>query len=670
MAGLCAVAGALVVSGAVGIGVAPAADSTLGCTTIWTGGAGTTDWTTASNWSTGVVPDGSGVDACIPGGTTVVDQAATIVLGELTIAKGGSLSVGTGIVPGAGSAGPTLTVSSGVDNEGTLTAGPSNSGATTLAFDGPITNAGVFEVFGTLTIGAVAASSLTNTGTVAVAAGGVIDLEEASTLTNASNGILAFGIDGPPTAPSNYGRILNGSLSLDGSAAPVFEGGFTPASDARYVVATGAFSGVFAEVRNDATADYTHPDALALVGGAPASATAVTMTSTATTSVFGEHVRLTATVTTGSGTPPTGSVSFTAGGVQLGSTPVATAAGVTTASIDTTDLPVGSDPVAARYDGDVLFGPSVSPLGTVTVQPDPTKVTLGAAPALAAPGEQVAYTVSVSADAPGAGSTSGTVSLSDNGALVPGCESLALPATDPTPVTCKETYGTDATHSVVATYNGSTDFLPSTAAVAETVAPRPTTTSVTVSPPRSTTGEPVTFTATVATVTGAADPTGSVTFTDNGTIVGTSTLTTSDGVTTTSMLLTTLPLGGNSIGASFAGDASFGASASGTALVTVDRATTALNVVSSDGLTTSGEAVTFIANVFPTTGSGETGTVTFFYDGAWIGSASVSNGQATLTTATLPIGSGSVTATYAGDADFSGSATTLPWSQEVDPAPG
>jgi len=73
--------------------------------------------------------------------------------------------------------------------------------------------------------------------------------------------------------------------------------------------------------------------------------------------------------------------------------------------------------------------------------------------------------------------------------------------------------------------------------------------------------------------------------------------------------------------------------------------------------------------VFPATGSDETGTVTFSYNGSPIGSASVSDGQATLTIATLPIGTGSVTASYGGDANFIGSATTSTWSQEVDPAP-
>jgi hypothetical protein len=161
-----------------------------------------------------------------------------------------------------------------------------------------------------------------------------------------------------------------------------------------------------------------------------------------------------------------------------------------------------------------------------------------------------------------------------------------------------------------------------------------------------------------------------VTFSDDGTPIGTSTLSTTGGVTTTSMLLTTLPLGVNSIGASFGGDPNFGASTSGTsALVTVSRATTELSLGSSDDPSTSGQPVTLSASVLPSTGSGETGTVTFSYGGTVIGSASVSNGQATFTTAALPTGIGYVTAAYSGDGNFAESTTTSTWSQEVDPAP-
>jgi hypothetical protein len=666
LAGLCVVAGGVLISGVSGIGVAPAADSALGCTTIWTGGAGTSDWGTAGNWSTGVVPDVTSADVCIPGGATVVDDNAAIIVGELTVAKGSSLTIDTRVAP-TGSPGATLSVSSGLDNEGTMTAGPSAAGKSTLNLDGPVTNTGALEVFGTLAVGAAAASSLTNAGTMAIAPSGVIDLEKASTLTNASNGLLAFGIAGPPSSASDYGRILHGTLSLDGSVAPVFEGGFTPSPNVEYVVAISSFNGTFATARNDTSVDYSHPDALGLVGGAPSTATVVDVTSAAPDSVFGQDVRLSATVAA-SGSAPTGSVSFTAGGVQLGSTPVTTAGGVTTATIDATNLPVGSRSVIATYSGDVLFGPSISPAGEQTVHPDNSNVTIAPAPANAVPGQQVTYTVSVSAAAPGAGRPGGTVSLTDDGSLVTRCQNLPLSSTDPPEVTCSEAYDADATHSLVAAYDGNADFLPSTADVTETVAPRPTSTAVTVSSPTSTTGQPVSFTATVTASGGKANPTGIVTFTDDGTPIGTSTLTTSGGVTTTSMLLTTLPLGANAIGASFAGDSNFGASASPAAPVTVTRATTVLSLSSSDDPTTSGQPVTFTATVFPATGWGETGTVTFFYETTVIGVASVSNGQAALTTATLPIGTGSVTATYGGDGNFAGSDSTSTWSQEVNPA--
>ena len=126
MAGLVVVAGSLAIYGATGIGVAPAADTVLSCTDTWTGGGGTSDWNSAGNWNAGV-PQGSGVDACIPGGATVVVQNATFSIGELTVAKGSSLTVG-GDAGGTGQAGASLSVSSGLDNGGTLTAGPTGTG--------------------------------------------------------------------------------------------------------------------------------------------------------------------------------------------------------------------------------------------------------------------------------------------------------------------------------------------------------------------------------------------------------------------------------------------------------------------------------------------------------------------------------------------------------------
>ena len=57
--------------------------------------------------------------------------------------------------------------------------------------------------------------------------------------------------------------------------------------------------------------------------------------------------------------------------------------------------------------------------------------------------------------------------------------------------------------------------------------------------------------------------------------------------------------------------------------------------------------------------------VTFYDDGARIGTCSVSNGQATLNVFTLAAGDDPITADYSGDDNFIGSSTTTPLSQMV-----
>jgi hypothetical protein len=57
--------------------------------------------------------------------------------------------------------------------------------------------------------------------------------------------------------------------------------------------------------------------------------------------------------------------------------------------------------------------------------------------------------------------------------------------------------------------------------------------------------------------------------------------------------------------------------------------------------------------------------VTFFDNDTSIGTSSVSNGQATLSTTALPVGTDPVTASYNGDGDFIGSSTVDALSQAV-----
>ena len=166
---------------------------------------------------------------------------------------------------------------------------------------------------GTVGLGSATSAAMTNDGTIGVAPGGLINMDGSSTITNEPDGLLAFGIDGPPSSVAAYGRITNGTLSLGGSADPVFEDGFAPPTGAEYFVDTGTSTGAFASVLHGATADYSHPGEVGLTGGGPATVTSTSVTSSVAAGLrYGQGVRFTATVVPVSGSDPTGSVSFVA----------------------------------------------------------------------------------------------------------------------------------------------------------------------------------------------------------------------------------------------------------------------------------------------------------------------------------------------------------------------
>jgi len=113
------------------------------------------------------------------------------------------------------------------------------------------------------------------------------------------------------------------------------------------------------------------------------------------------------------------------------------------------------------------------------------------------------------------------------------------------------------THSLVATYAGTSSFAASTSPmVSVSVAALTTTLSLTSSTGVATQGLPVEFVAQVAGV-GSTVPTGIVTFTDGSTTLGTGTL---DPTGTANFTSTLLPVGTNSVTASYGGDAIFAAS--------------------------------------------------------------------------------------------------------------
>jgi hypothetical protein len=98
--------------------------------------------------------------------------------------------------------------------------------------------------------------------------------------------------------------------------------------------------------------------------------TTTTLSSSANPSYVGQPVTLTATVTPTSGTgTPTGTVTFSQGTTSLGT---ATLNSSGQATITTSALAPGADPITASYSGDTNFAPSTSSTLTQTVTGCPT----------------------------------------------------------------------------------------------------------------------------------------------------------------------------------------------------------------------------------------------------------------------------------------------------------
>jgi len=157
-------------------------------------------------------------------------------------------------------------------------------------------------------------------------------------------------------------------------------------------------------------------------------------------------------------------------------------------------------------------------------------------------------------------------------------------------------------------------------------------------------GQPVTVTATVNGGTGT--PTGTITFRDGATVLGTVNVANRSAAITVS----TLPVTTHTITAAYSGDALFNA-ASGTLSWTVAKASTKTTLTASPNPVPVGGATTFTATVTaaaPGVGT-PAGSVTFRNGTTVLGSATLNAaGVATMTGSFTTAGQHAITASYAG----------------------
>ncbi|MBI3970524.1 MAG: pilus assembly protein [Chloroflexi bacterium] len=403
-------------------------------------------------------------------------------------------------------------------------------------------------------------------------------------------------------------------------------------------------------------------------------AKANTTTTTANMTVpYGATITLTANVTANSpSTAPVneGTVRFrvrNGGTVICDVRNVSVSGGVASASCNIGTAAVGSTwTLQADYSGGTNFNSS-SGTATLTV----TKANTTTTPAdktatLAASGPtSVTLTATVTADSPSTATvTQGTVMFTvKSGTTTIGSPVTGTVTDGAVSVTYSLPAGTAAgTYTIEADYSGGTNFNTSSDTATLTVDRR--TTSLSVAAAGGTYGGTTTLSATLTSGgTGLSGKT--ISFTLNGTTVGSATTNASGVATLANVSLAGIAAGTypTGAGASFAGDAIYD-TASGSNSLTVDAAGTA--TTANDATGTSGSNVTLSTTVTSATGATVSeGTVTFTVSQGMTtvgtaGPAAVAAGTASadFSLAGVPAGSYTITADFSGSTNFTASSGT------------
>ena len=210
--------------------------------------------------------------------------------------------------------------------------------------------------------------------------------------------------------------------------------------------------------------------------------------------------------------------------------------------------------------------------------------------------------------------------------------------------------GAAQTLSVTFTPTDNVDYQQATASVPLTVTKAAAADVLTTSNATPTFGQSITLTDTIPVANGVVAPTGLVSFYNGATLLGTATPNAS-GVAT--LATAVLPVGTDSVTAMLASDANYAQVTSAAVTETVSKVVTASGLSSSNLLPTFGQSITLTNTITRVNGVAPTGLVSFYNGATLIGTATPnSSGVATLATAVLPVGTDSVTAVLASDANY------------------
>ncbi|HVS44717.1 MAG TPA: Ig-like domain-containing protein, partial [Candidatus Dormibacteraeota bacterium] len=543
--------------------------------------------------------------------TAVVTSSGGTPTGTVNFADGG-ISFGTGALDGTGTA--TFSTSALTLGTHTITAGyggdtnfnTSNSASLSQLVRAASTTA-LTAAPNPQSYGSTVTLTATVSGTTGPATGTVAFMDGASAI-------------GSPVALDNTGKAVLATTALTTSGHSL----------------TAVYSGDNA---------YSGSTSTVSTEGVQQATPTVALGASANPSPFGTQLDLTTTVTGPGGATagPSGTVTVKDGSTVIGT---ATLSGGH-ATVSTATLAVGVHSLTAHYSSDTNYTSGADGTLSETVSKAATVTALGVAPSPGVSGQAVTLTATVTGSG---GTPSGGVTFKD-GSTTLGGGPVALGANGKATLSISTL--APGAHSLTAVYSGDGTYLASTSPAASETVLDLTTTTLSSSAAQATTsfGQSVSITATVTAQTLGGTPTGTVTFMDGATQLGTPVSLDVNGkaVYTSSALA----VGAHSITAAYSGDAAFNTSTSSVLTETVTQASTTTALQSSTAGSVFGQEVDLTATITPANGGSPSGTVTFMDGATALGSpVAISGGTAVLATTTLPVGAHSITADYNGDGSF------------------
>jgi hypothetical protein len=487
----------------------------------------------------------------------------------------------------------------------------------------------------------------------------------ATVTATSSAGTSAFGQSITLTAtsidPSTPSSGLSGTMTFfDGAislgSVPVVKG---VASKVTAALSAGDHSITAIYSRG---ASYPPVTSAPLVQHVNRAATTTVVSSSAATSVYGQSVAFSASVKTflpSLGLVTGGTVDFFDNGVPIGTASVVagTAKVISQGTHALKDL--GANPITARYNASSNFVGSITATPFVqTVTKASTITAVSSSVTTPVFGQPVTIRAAVKPQAPstiavGVSATDalGYVTFFDNRVQI-GVPVLVKSGIAAMPATKALSVGT---HTITASYDGSTNQWPSlAAAVTLVVHPANTRVTVTASVPAPVTGQSITYVATIRAVApGTGIPTGTVTFSDASGVLATGVPI--DALGKALLHLAPLHTGLESITASYDGDGNYNPATSAVLLRTINPAATKVSLCQTPcPPSAAGQPVTLNATVsVPTPGGGiPTGTVSFYDGTVLIATVDLDASRVGHAAVILPAGLHKITAVYNGSTDY------------------